>query len=1012
MKLRNRKIYNRRKESGVALLFAIGLLSLMIMLGVSFSMESIQSQKIASNNSNRSATKAIAQSALRHVSTSIMYYVDQQYWDNAKCPVTEKDKVSNKFMTDFSPIVSQDIADAYKTGDGMATNIDVDMLSDLLPFKTPFVTKFDAENNAAHKNYKDYYDRHTPRWIYVYDKNDGAADKAIIGRFAYRILPPASTTQINLAYFLTGNQSLTPGADKKWQREISFLNRKFVEPDKEQPLFNFYNIETSLPVFATNSTNKSFFNGNAVTDQSYDWTQRFFSDGATPPDLEIFKVEKEDGVPYYYHRYNIAEELRFSDGDDKDDEKVSSLIKFNKEKIVPFSFDALIDEKLTTSTADSFLKRSWYKWYSGDEDTPKGNNLFFLGMIADDPGSFPSVEARRKQIAANFIDYYDKTENVGNDADKPTSDSDDWWNIGPTYTGNEKTYYINELGLVSKINVTASGRSFNISVAPTLLAEIIGIYKGLDSDGYKLSTAIETISFDISGEVTKTKDANGVEIASNISFGGDGSPLTASVNFSPDPNVKLEVEFKNPANGYMTGSKSKDAVSTSVEISSVPTDQTISEYTLDIKNIKIKFKDRAVLSKNGKDVDFSHLPETEQSVSQTESLTFKPDSVENFVVIGNMSVVDPRQNLYVRVDANNGNTTSDWMFKPTVMQVGKGEYSGGRELSMSFSISDSGAVENLSGSVNNHSNPKEPQKVVFEAGVQTIKSIDKGNCDLETVTDPAYTDSSSLSTAFIRDGAMKSMWELGLIHRGAAWETINLQSTALTPAQMYGYLNNPTSFAGINYADGDAAILDTVKLTRYAVNWGMIDINMLKTTSCGYDYTGSGDDRKLFETVAESLEKHDYPDGDPGTGLITVEDCEGVYGNLPAKIESRSVIVNAFDQMFSGKEDIWKNDSLREQAIAKLMPFLKTEPPLVTVFHVDVVAQTIQDVGGVEVSKLKSDGTLSSSHNTTLGTFDAVTDGTGLLYLDDITGQVKLRATFDCNPYTGKIKLRHIKYLD
>ena len=34
------------------------------------------------------------------------------------------------------------------------------------------------------------------------------------------------------------------------------------------------------------------------------------------------------------------------------------------------------------------------------------------------------------------------------------------------------------------------------------------------------------------------------------------------------------------------------------------------------------------------------------------------------------------------------------------------------------------------------------------------------------------------------------------------------------------------------------------------------------------------------------------------------------------------------------------------------------------------------------------------------------------VYFDDITGQVKMRATFDCNPYTGKIKLRQIKYLD
>jgi hypothetical protein len=104
-------------------------------------------------------------------------------------------------------------------------------------------------------------------------------------------------------------------------------------------------------------------------------------------------------------------------------------------------------------------------------------------------------------------------------------------------------------------------------------------------------------------------------------------------------------------------------------------------------------------------------------------------------------------------------------------------------------------------------------------------------------------------------------------------------------------------------------------------------------------------------------------------------------------------------------------DSRREEIIAKVMPLLKAEPALVTVFHVDIVAQTINDVGGIKVSKLDDDGNLvESSSETKLGTLDYNKDKD--VYFDDITGQVKMRATFDCNPYTGKIKLRQIKYLD
>ena len=60
----------------------------------------------------------------------------------------------------------------------------------------------------------------------------------------------------------------------------------------------------------------------------------------------------------------------------------------------------------------------------------------------------------------------------------------------------------------------------------------------------------------------------------------------------------------------------------------------------------------------------------------------------------------------------------------------------------------------------------------------------------------------------------------------------------------------------------------------------------------------------------------------------------------------------------------------------------------------------------------KKDGTLTTPANTTLGTLDKVDLGSETVYLDDITGQLKLRATFDFNPYTGKVKLRQIKYLD
>ena len=56
-----------------------------------------------------------------------------------------------------------------------------------------------------------------------------------------------------------------------------------------------------------------------------------------------------------------------------------------------------------------------------------------------------------------------------------------------------------------------------------------------------------------------------------------------------------------------------------------------------------------------------------------------------------------------------------------------------------------------------------------------------------------------ISTAYIRNAAMQSLWELGAIHRGEKWQTLNLKSV------------NNTHELGV-YADGDANILEQVML--------------------------------------------------------------------------------------------------------------------------------------------------------------------------------------------------------
>lgn len=75
-----------------------------------------------------------------------------------------------------------------------------------------------------------------------------------------------------------------------------------------------------------------------------------------------------------------------------------------------------------------------------------------------------------------------------------------------------------------------------------------------------------------------------------------------------------------------------------------------------------------------------------------------------------------------------------------------------------------------------------------------------------------------LSTAFMRNAPMISPWELGFISRCYPWQTLNL--TRYNPA-------SPTKLVHgrEGYKLGDAAILDQIKMTDNTVSYGRININ-------------------------------------------------------------------------------------------------------------------------------------------------------------------------------------------
>lgn len=121
-------------------------------------------------------------------------------------------------------------------------------------------------------------------------------------------------------------------------------------------------------------------------------------------------------------------------------------------------------------------------------------------------------------------------------------------------------------------------------------------------------------------------------------------------------------------------------------------------------------------------------------------------------------------------------------------------------------------------------------KVESGQSVPTTGLFRGWQCDFETSTQVT----NRLSTAYIRNGAMISLWEMGMIHRGEPWRTLRINMTAPretdlsdpnklkdTEFSMYPNPKNENweyNWSGF-YEDGDGRILDQVK----TVNLDLID---------------------------------------------------------------------------------------------------------------------------------------------------------------------------------------------
>ncbi len=612
-------------------------------------------------------------------------------------------------------------------------------------------------------------------------------------------------------------------------------------------------------------------------------------------------------------------------------------------------------------------------------------------------GTFRDIATRRLQIVANLKDYCDSDT-------EPSSDvvPSDWDNIqksGPTYTGNERVPILNEIGCYIKITPKKDDHNVWVTTSGSMAAELINLY-GVSFN--KTTNVIIYGTYQFSIQFKQQQDKNWQSITQNgqftqkINLANDRlawSADDATAIYNPTGADNKQAEITIAANGYkMSWSDGAGKF--------IPQNQT--KFKIDPQKgySSIRLSDakltiaRAVLQYDGKNVDLMLADRTPPLndaglVFNWQRLLIseqQPKSWETAYMVACAVTIDPRQNL----------NPGDWLTKAST----------------------------ISGVDNSKGTPENINKIYRQAGgsvampncvgywSQTDKarlspygsySANPGSVDYEkNIYNPV-----NISTNMIRNASIKSPWELGFIHRGAAWQTINLAK--FDEAHAISYRDGST--VG-KYRNGDGNILDQIKMNANLTNPKKINIRVYNRRI----FTA------LFDRIKVNTSHDDLAGTISGDDIRNIPIVSGALNAFIPNLTTRASIINAgmikdIDEIYcgllsSGVVGYQDNNAAQEEVIGKIINLIeageKTE-----YFKLLVIAQAIEDNGGIngqgiKITKYFKDGS-SYEFNAKVGQFDVTVknvDGENdTVYADNILAEQKISVLVHRNPTTGKCSI-------
>ncbi len=289
-----------------------------------------------------------------------------------------------------------------------------------------------------------------------------------------------------------------------------------------------------------------------------------------------------------------------------------------------------------------------------------------------------------------------------------------------------------------------------------------------------------------------------------------------------------------------------------------------------------------------------------------------------------------------------------------------------------------------------------------------------GDKDIE----PGASSPHQVSTAYVRNAPMQSPWELGAIHRAAKWETLNLKKYNTTAGAL-------STGGGGSYADGDANILDQIKMCATNTSPKKVPVKtqakellqaLFRGITVGNDYSAPGAitaTRQITSTEAGNL----------------ADAFLAGNGTLRSRAELASIAdlsSSTFEQYGSADVSL-DNDAKKEEIIGKIVNL--TENVKEDYFTVVAIAQSIKDIGGgITINNdLNYNGSIESSFNESGRDIDGdgETNTTGLSetttncqfgvydpFADQILATQKVVAQIYRDPNTGACTILKFEYYD